>query len=194
MQKKKSIADKVGHTGYCVEIKGSLVRALVIVISFNWRLFSGDGLSYAVYYSFPLLPLTLPSKKYHPSPKPQLLIIWDLPCIELCWTFWWSCGLPTASKEKLKDRVRTADKPTCISKLRLGLSSEVNSPHQVKFSSACPMQNKCCEKTFHTPPHSISPPPKRSKKPNSFNTGQCTVHLWHRFWFCRTEWDSSKNV
>lgn len=87
---------------------------------------------------------------------------------------------PSVNKEKLKDRVRTADKSTCISKLRLSLSSEVNSSDQVKFSSACPMQSKCCEGTFHTPPHSVSPPQKRRKK-TSFNTGQCTVHLSGRF-------------
>lgn len=96
---------------------------------------------------------------------------------------------PSVNKEKLKDKVRTANKSTCISKLRLSLSREVNSSDQVKFSSACPTQSKCCERTFHTPPHSMSPH-KREKNP-SFNTGQCTVHLSGRFWFARTDCNKS---
>lgn len=70
---------------------------------------------------------------------------------------------PSVNKEKLKDGVRTANKSTCISKLRLSLSSEVNSSDQVKFSSACPMQSKCCERTFHAPPHSMYPHKREGK-------------------------------
>lgn len=61
---------------------------------------------------------------------------------------------PSVNKEKLKDGVRAANK-SCMSKLRLSPSSEVNSSDQVKFSSACPMQSTCCGRTFHTPPHSM---------------------------------------
>lgn len=49
---------------------------------------------------------------------------------------------PSVNKEKLKDGVRTANKSTCISKLRLSLSSEVKSSDQVKFSSTCPMYSQ----------------------------------------------------
>lgn len=115
-----------------------------------------------------------------------LLIIWDLICVELWWTSWWSHGLSTVSKENhLENRVRTANKSTYTSKLSLSLSSEVSSPDQVKFSSACPVQNKCCERTFHTALHSTPHlQPKKERIPALLTL---TKALSNRFWFFQGE-------